>query len=322
MSNIADHRKWLKENTLGSLTQFSKWRKGIKIGLVAGGALIAGVTGASANLVEISHKWLLYSFQIFGGVLVFIGGCVLEAVDEGAADAIKRADELADLVDVREQQIAELGVDFEWFTHLYSTASALREVVEGASVAAAGAEDERRPQFATMLDIIASEKDILFGMNADRWNFAVYIFSVNDGLLKCVACRRPIRAEEDAPHRSWKPGEGHVGIAFQTQREIVASDTSEPEARALFDGPDPSRREEDRARYRSIASIPIKVAGADAVGVVVATSDVAGRFWIRQREDETARDPVEPLRNLANALAMVIKITDLQTDEQRRSSHE
>jgi hypothetical protein len=111
-----------------------------------------------------------------------------------------------------------------------------------------------------------------------------------------------MRAEEEAPHRSWNPGEGHVGIAFQSQREIVAGDTSEPEAHALFEAPEAHRHPDDHKRYRSIASLPIRLANEEPAGALVATSDVPDRFRLRHHDDETARDPIEPLRNLTNAL--------------------
>ena len=117
------------------------------------------------------------------------------------------------------------------------------------------------------------------------------------------------RAEEIADHRSWKPGHGHVRAAFQMQREIVAGDTSAPEARALFNSSDVSRQESDRRRYRSIASLPIRLADEPVVGILVATSDIPQRFRLR-RPNEPAMDPVEPLRILANALAFVMKTND------------
>jgi GAF domain-containing protein len=126
-----------------------------------------------------------------------------------------------------------------------------------------------------------------------------------------MACRRPVRAEEEAEHRSWEPGDGHVGLAFQTRRPIVASDTSDPEASHLFDASPPKRRDDDRERYRSIASIPIRLQDETPVGVVVATSDIANRFTLRRNDDNSARDAVEPLRSLASALAMLIRTTHI-----------
>jgi GAF domain-containing protein len=172
-----------------------------------------------------------------------------------------------------------------------------------------------------MLDVMVSDKAVLFGIDSDRWNFAIYVYDPSAGALDCAACRRPIRAEEEAQHRSWKPGEGHVGIAFQTEREIVAGDTSEPEAQALFDAPDQLRRDDDRGRYRSIASIPIRLAGEKPIGILVATSDVAKRFRLQDRTEDTVQDPVEPLRVLANALALVIKATNLYKQATRDPNH-
>lgn len=319
--DIAGHRKWLKETTDAKLRQFAAWRRRIKIALVIGGGLIAGFSSPFANFVDQSHKSQVYFLQIIGALLVFAGGVVMEFFDEGAADAIKRANDLADAADESKDQIRDLWVDFEWFTRLYSAATALFYIVEEAVVSGVGTNTEQATRFGAMLDVIIAEKTTLFGMDSDRWNFAIYLYDADDNLLHCNACRRPIRAEEEAKHRSWKPGEGHVGIAFQTKREIVASDTSEPEARALFDGPDPSMRDVDRARYRSIASIPIRLGGAPPVGILVATSDVPGRFHIRPRGDDSAVDPVEPLRILSNALAMMIQIADLQGNREA-PSHE
>ncbi|MEW6435767.1 MAG: GAF domain-containing protein [Pseudomonadota bacterium] len=309
--DVAEHRQWLREKTHALLTRFSSWRRSVKIGLVIGGALLAGSSGAAANLVSATIKWPFYVFQIFGVLLVFAGGVAMEFLDEGAADAIKRANDLADIAEERESDIAALEGDFEWFTRIYATATAFREIVEG-SVALPGTAEDRGRRFAALLDILVAEKAVLFGMDADRWNFAIYLFDAKDGVLACVTCRRPIRAEEEAPHRSWKPGEGHIGIAFQTQREIVASDTAEPEARALFDAPEASRRDDDVSRYRSIASIPIRLAGEAPIGVLAATSDIPGRFWLRQRDEEGARDPVEPLRILASALALIVRTADFK----------
>ena len=139
---------------------------------------------------------------------------------------------------------------------------ALREMIEGLIASGPGSEERQERRFGAMLDVVAADRAILFGMESDRYNFAIYIYEPVAQRLDCVACRRPIRAEEEAVHRSWEPGEGHVGLAFQIKREVVARDTSDPAAQALFDAPAAKRREDDRDRYRSIASIPQDVSEA------------------------------------------------------------
>ena len=317
MDDIAEHKIWLKQTSHLHLKRSSRWRRWVKIGLVIIGAFVAASASVAGNIVDTSVKWPFYAFQGFGALMVFAGGVVMEFIDEGAADAIRRANELANIVDERDEQIFALADDFEYFTRLYATAAALKKLVEDVISLGAGSQDDQKRRFGAMLDVIVADKMVLFGIESDRWNFAIYIFSPKSSELHCVACRRPIRAEEEAPHRSWKPGEGHVGIAFQTQREIVASDTSEPEARSLFDAPNSNRLDDDRTRYRSIASVPIKLGGGEPIGIVVATSDVPGRFHIRHRDD-AARDPVEPLRILASALAIIIKIADLSPGSARQ----
>lgn len=311
MTNIEGNKKWFRDKTQTLLSLFAKWRRWVKISLVIGGALTASAASTISSMPGIQSQLALHVLQGIGVLLVFLGGVLLEFVDEGAADAIYRANELAEAVEQHDKEIASLDHDFQWFTHLYSIAGALRDVVESVIVSGPGSPEVQKRRFGDMLDVIVADKAILFGIDSDRWNFAVYLLNPETGNLDCAACRRPIRAEEEAQHRSWKPGEGHVGTAFQTQREIVAGDTSAPEARALFDGPDPLRHDSDRRRYRSIASLPVRLAGEPTAGILVATSDVPHRFRIRQRDEETAMDPLEPLRILASALAFTIKSADL-----------
>lgn len=311
MIDLEEQRSWLRETTHALLSRFARWRRRIKISLVIGGALIAGGAGALANLVSPTIKWPLYIVQLFGLLMAAAGGVLMDFLDEGAADAIKRANELADAIEERDEAIASLEGDFEYFTRLYATSTALREVIEGLMVSGPGAAAIQKNRFGAMLDMLVADKAILFGMDSDRWNFAIYLYDSAGQHLDCIACRRPIRAEEEAPHRSWKPGEGHIGIAYQMRREIVAADTSEPEARALFDAPGPQRREDDIDRYRSIASVPIRLAGEAPFGILVATSDIPGRFQLHERGEAATRDPVEPLRILANALALAVKTAHL-----------
>lgn len=319
--SLEDQRLWLRTTTDRLLKRVARWRRSVKIGLVIGGALLAGVAGTAANLFDAKWRWQLYALQLLGLLMVFAGAALVEFLDESTAEAIGRASALVDSVEERDDAIALLEHDFRYFTRLYAIAMALREMIEGLIVSGPGSADARNRRFGAMLDVVVADRFILFGMDSDRYNFAIYLYDAATQLLDCVACRRPIRAEEEARHRSWEPGEGHVGLAFQIRREVVAPDTSAPTAQALFDAPPGKQREDDRERYRSIASLPIQLAGEEPYGVLVATSDIRVRFHLPESGNRTARDPVEPLRILANALAMAIKATDIYyRAEERRES--
>ena len=194
MNDAGEQKQWLRETTHTLLKRFSRWRRWVKIGLVAGGALVAGAAGVAANLVDPSNKWPFYIFQGLGLLMVFTGGVVMEFLDEGAADAIRRANELADAVEERDNAIGSLDRDFQWFTRLYAGAAALRDVVERVIASGPGTPDDQKRRLAAMLDVVVSDSAVLFGMDSDRWNFAIYLPNAA-GDLECAACRRPIRAE-------------------------------------------------------------------------------------------------------------------------------
>ena len=291
------------------LRSVSRWKKSVKVVFVLGGGLVSALANQFSNFFPADYRWAFWLTQAFAAILIFTGAFLEEAINENAADTLNRANNLVELLDNCEDKVSSLSQDFRWFTRLYVIAGALRDIVENVFVCGPGDYEDQVRRFGAMLDVVVADKATLFGIDSDRWNFAVYVFNPEADELQCVACRRPTRAEEIADHRSWKPGHGHVGAAFQMQREIVAGDTSAPEAKALFDSSDVSRQESDRRRYRSIASLPIRLADEPVVGILVATSDIPQRFRLRQ-PTEPAMDPVEPLRILANALAFVMKTND------------
>src|SRR5262249_59835795 len=90
MSDAGEHKRWLRDTTHVLLTRFALWRRWVKIGLVIGGALVAGTAGIAANLVDPANKWPLYIFQILGILIVFAGGVLMEFLDQGAAGSIRR----------------------------------------------------------------------------------------------------------------------------------------------------------------------------------------------------------------------------------------
>jgi hypothetical protein len=309
-------RQGLSEVISTLLSRVGTWRRRVRIFGALTGTFAAGLGGAAASFLDPTYKPYGWSLQIFGLLLVFLSVVVLEFVDEPVPELLRRAHDAIDKGEEAGRVVDGLYSDFTWFTRLYSIAGALNDAVKAVIVDGPGKPEEQARRMEAMLDIVVADSGILFGIVEDRWNFAIYLYERKQSLLSCRACRRPTRAESDAIHRTWHAGEGHVGIAFQTQREIVASDTSFPESKALFDAPGTKQREDDRNRYRSIASIPIKSISGNVLGVVVGTSDVPGRFRLREAEDERAIDPVEPLRVLADHLAMLLDVTYIMSRSQ------
>lgn len=303
--DITTAKAWLRTRRTALLTAASRQRKWFKAGFVIAGVLVAGASELLSNAVPEPWRPYLYTTWFIGLLLAFLGGLWAAFVDEQEPETLVRAEQAIEQVEERAAVLRGLEADFHWFSTLYLKVSVLREFLEQVSISGPGNSAERLNRLGAMLDVLMNDKEILFGINDERWNFAIYLYDEDTGLLECAVCRRPTRGEENAVHRSSRPGVGHVGLAFQTKRAIIAADTSDGEARALFDAPPDSRREDDRERYRSIASIPIRMQEEEPIGVVVGTSDRLARFRVRQKGEDTVQDPVEPLRILAAFLAML-----------------
>ena len=312
MRNVGEDFAWLHQRASLLLVRDARWRRGLQVGFVLGGAALGGIGEVVANIIADPIRPYAHIASIVGLVAVLIGGLVFAFVDEGAPETIARALAAIEGARTRDLTITELEAEFRWITQLYGTAKALREFVEAAPDV--GAEEAKTAVMGTLsalLDMVVAQKDVLFGMTDERWNFAIYLYEPTGDQLKCLICRRPIRAEETAPHRAWQSGEGHVGLAFSRGEELVASDTADPQIEQLFRGHGAKHRDDDTIRYRSIASIPIRTRGDNPWGVLVATSDRAGRFRPVTARSRSAIDHAEPLRVLATNLAAAIDRTHI-----------
>ncbi|MCV2891426.1 GAF domain-containing protein [Ruegeria aquimaris] len=148
-------------------------------------------------------------------------------------------------------------------------------------------------------------------MNDDRWTFGLYV-PEGDKLVMRVT-RRWSRESEEASHREWKPGEGHVGQAFKTKRELVCRDSTDPNVRGFLIATGQNERSYDSELYMSFASVPIMIGTRPKpLGVLVATSDRRGRFAPSNNDDENGvlPDTVEPLRVAANVIATILCLTE------------
>lgn len=139
--------------------------------------------------------------------------------------------------------------------------------------------DERFKNLANFtVNLLAGRAIECLGLESDKWTLTIFLFNEAENRLVPVATRRQDRLEELRTPRSWAAGTGHVGRAFETGNPLILADTGTPEAQQFFAAPEGLRKADDIVKYRSIASLPIRVGQRRPIGVLVATSNKAARF--------------------------------------------
>ena len=300
------------------LRRSSGLRRFLQIGFVLGGVLLAGTSEVLSNSLDGSAKVIAQTLWFVGLTMAFIGGIALAALEQDAdaslrlsLDAIDAANRTQEELTLRESELAQAGSHAEWLARLYALSIAHREIVEQTISKGAYDSDVFDAQVAALLDLLVADKETFFGIRDERWNFAVYSWDASVNELVCLACRRPHASEAEAAHRSWRVGEGHVGLAFERRREFVEADLADPETAKFFSTPSDKQRGYDEERYRSIASLPLLI-GEDARGVLVATTDVPFRFKPGAEQEIVGRDPVEALRLTAATIAILSEVAHVQ----------
>jgi hypothetical protein len=294
-------KKQLIEQTLRALSLDSRVQRSLQVGSSIGGTAFVALGSAAVSYSP--------DTRIEGVVAVVLGLCLSAAgvllalgftriTPELLATSfgiVRERDVQAHRCSKLEARNAILLATLERLALLSSIAQLQRGLIEEAITKPPRSREERDAIIGDMLDLLLREKKALFGIANDGYSFAVYVASLGARELIPVVVRRPTRSHERGAMNAGVSVEfGITGHAFRKNREYVCFDTAS-------DGVFEVRidRSDDGERYRSIAAVPITLAGAvRPMGVVVASSDVVGRFG------GAPYDSIEPLRVLASHLAL------------------
>jgi len=110
----------------------------------------------------------------------------------------------------------------------------------------------------------------------DLYNICLYLYdSENENL---IIKWRSHDNRLQVSNRSWKPGAGHVGLTFILNEIKICHDIYESTELSTS-----ASTQEDRAKYRSFLSVPVKdsaklFSGGKPLGVLVFTSSACGQF--------------------------------------------
>ncbi|MCM0019606.1 MAG: GAF domain-containing protein [Tagaea sp.] len=131
----------------------------------------------------------------------------------------------------------------------------------------------------------------------ELWSLTVYVHDKASASLKHFDRIAPkLHPGSKRVGRTWPVGEGHVGRAWARREPLLSSDATHPDVRDAYKAPHGMTKPDDETLYRSYLSAPIGGAngGPEPFGVLVATSDKAGRF---------SNPAIRPIEFAANTLA-------------------
>lgn len=242
-----------------------------------------------------------------GIAMVVLANLVLVFVDKQSVETLldlRAAEE--DLVQsqrLRERLEKEREALVAWTTLTHVVSEVLDACLKRTEITDA----EARRLLGFCLEAIAERKMRLFGVEEDYLNISLYVWDGSSEALALVACFRSNPSHVKAEHRRWRVGEGHVGKAFELQRELVCSDAREPDVAMWIAAPPDKVKDTDDRRYVSLAAVPVGLKASEPLGVLIMTSDVPGRFSNdAEAESEPPHYGVAALQDIAAQLAQII----------------
>lgn len=285
-------------------------RLALKIFLIVGGAAAAGAAQFIDPPTAGQFDWA--KFLGFGGVIaatlggfwgVFREKSTAAALDE-ARQAIDEARNAQASDFKTKSYIAELNDKLRRMAHLHTAHLSMREAVE--QCMALSAKDEAGAADIVLQSAALPIRSAIDFQMDEAWTVSVYQAQTgtNGVELVCVAADR-FDTRGAKMTRSWPLGVGHTGATFAKADETVVPDLAALELGTLDRLPASISHPTDSQRYRSIAAIPVRVAGeVTPWGVVVTTSDRPHRFTLQH--DEKGSLSAEVARTLAGMVALAV----------------
>ncbi|GAA5075170.1 hypothetical protein N0B44_10365 [Roseibacterium beibuensis] len=295
-----------------ALKNFRKYGGLIRILKIAGTVVGASLVAASPWIggQNFEAAVIIEPIMLFGGLCIAVlSSLALIFLDQTTPDLV--AENLSVLKE-NEDLKSELRYANSYQDHLLAritVSSQVNKLVEEAVSEGCSTREQASKYAQSILGVFAERRQSLFGIGDEYWNFAVYIFDSKKESLVCVACRRDRKEDQEEEHREWAPGNGHVGLAFSRATEIIFADATVPELRPVLEATGENFREYDYTRYKSLASIPISNDGENPLGVLIATSDRAGRYKSDQERTDDDWENTGSLREVAESLAIILRMT-------------
>lgn len=178
--------------------------------------------------------------------------------------------------------------------------------------------EKKKVFFTAVVEILADYKFSLFRIADEYCNISIYEYSAEKNYLGCIACYRSRPSDALGDHRTWKVGEGHVGKAFELQRELICGNSSAPDIKPWISASPNNFDARDDERYVSLAAVPIGVNAEEPVGVLIVTSNVPMRFANSDENhgDENAREErrlaVAALQDFAAQVGQLVAVFRLR----------
>lgn len=272
--------------------------------------LIVGAALASVAQFAEFDKNGPTAWQIVGiaaSVIVCIGALYSAFVDEDSAEQLalaRKALEVAREQQEEYQDLDRIDAEFEKAIELYQVMMLARGVIE---------QGTRLPSMTELhlvrIILEACKRSLPIAMGfaqTDRWTVCVYKAqpdATGATTLECVAHKRAIECELKNA-RKWAAGTGIVGVSFSNESELIIDDLLVPSLQGIFGTAANVAKPDDTSLYRSMAAVPVMVAGqSQPWGVVTATNDRPGHFYV---EPGTGIDAAEAVRALSGMIALAV----------------
>ena len=284
----------------------------LNIFLVLGGGLLTVVGGGMEGpLQPVAGTGLLTAKGVcvwLGGALVFLGSILLLILQDEAPAVLQRAKELEGaaqaFLDERDAVLRQLA-DSEALDRrrlaLIDASKAMLEACESGLLA-----PDIDLDSAIDMMLRAAQQPLMNAIDFERDEYwAVSIFKIDGEEMRRVVALRPAPLEERVEGRSWRKGEGFVGVAWQRRNEVIIADGSAADVAAAYFVPPEKGQPSDATRYKSIAVVPINVGLEDRMwGAVAISSDRAGRF--RREPPNRRAQNVDTVRLIALTIELLV----------------
>ena len=239
-------------------------------------AIAVGQTWMTSQTVW-QNEWASSIFWCGVGAIV-VTGFILLFFEKDSASLLLDLHDSEVLISDQSDHIRYLERREEILLSWQSVTKLLAELLDQALTDSDLNPEKKKIFYTAVVEILADYKFSLFRIADEYCNISIYEHSAETESLGCTACYRSRPSDALGAHRTWKVGEGHVGKAFELQRELICGDSSAPDIKPWISASPDNFDERDDERYVSLAAMPIGVNADEPIGVLIVTSNVPMRF--------------------------------------------